>query len=63
MNIRRFTNEDAEAVSALIRKTVGISNRRDYPEDVIDALIDLETPEHVQERAGWTHFYVAQEGD
>lgn len=63
MNIRRFTNEDAEAVSALIRKTVGISNRRDYPEDVIDALIELETPEHVQERAGWTHFYVAQEGD
>ena len=63
MNIRRFTNEDAQAVSALIRKTVGISNRRDYPEDVIDALIDLETPEHVQERAGWTHFYVAQEGD
>ena len=63
MNIRRFTNEDAEAVSALIRKTVGISNRRDYPEDVIDALIELETPEHVKERAGWTHFYVAQEGD
>lgn len=63
MNIRRFTNEDAEEVSALIRKTVGISNRRDYPEDVIDALIELETPDHVQERAGWTHFYVALEGD
>ena len=63
MNIRRFTKEDAQDVSALIRKTVGISNREDYPEDVINALIDQETPEHVLERAGWTHFYVAVEGE
>ena len=55
----RLINEnDAKAVSDLIRKTISISNKKDYPEDLMDQLIAIETPEHVLERASWTHFYV-----
>ena len=60
MNIRRFNTEDAKTVSDLIRKTIKISNVKDYPADIIDILDKTETPEHVIERAGWTHFYVAE---
>ena len=58
MDIRRIREDDAKEVSDLIRRTIRISNAKDYPEDVIDSLIDWETPDHVLERAGWTHFYV-----
>ncbi|MBR4913735.1 MAG: GNAT family N-acetyltransferase [Clostridiales bacterium] len=55
----RLINEnDAKAVSDLIRKTISISNKKDYPEDLMNQLIEMETPEHVLERASWTHFYV-----
>lgn len=55
----RLINEnDAKAVSDLIRKTISISNKKDYPEELMDQLIEMETPEHVLERASWTHFYV-----
>jgi len=63
MNIRRIKNEDACKVSELIRRTIRISNTKDYPEDLMDQLIAIETPEHVLERASWTHFYVAEEGE
>ena len=58
MEIRRFKEEDAKEVSDLIRKTILISNTKDYPKDLMDALIETETPEHVLQRASWTHFYV-----
>lgn len=58
--MRSFKDSDAEAVSELIRKTINISNKKDYPEDLMDRLITSETPEHVLERASWTHFYVAE---
>ena len=58
MEIRRFKEEDAKEVSDLIRKTILISNAKDYPKDLMDALIETETPEHVLQRASWTHFYV-----
>ena len=60
VTIRRLEDKDAEAVSELIRKTISISNRKDYPEELIDQLIASESPEHVLERASWTHFYVAE---
>ena len=63
MNIRRFNAEDANAVSELIRKTIRISNVKDYPEDLMDQLIETETPDHVLQRASWTHFYVVTDGD
>ena len=59
--IRRFENRDAAEVSQLIRTTINISNRKDYPKELMDALIETETPDHVLQRAGWTHFYVVQE--
>ena len=58
MTVRRFEERDAKAVSDLIRTTVSISNKKDYPEDLMDQLIEIETPEHVLQRASWTHFYV-----
>ena len=60
ITMRLITESDAETVSTLIRKTISISNKKDYPEDLMDQLIEMETPEHVMERASWTHFYVAE---
>ena len=59
MEIRRIEPGDENWVSNLIRKTISISNIKDYPKELMDALIAVETPEHVLERASWTHFYVA----
>lgn len=59
--IRRFTEEDAKAVSALIIRTIRISNVRDYPAELMEELVKTETPDHVLQRASWTHFYVVEE--
>lgn len=61
MNIRRLREEDAVAVSELIVTTIRISNAKDYPEELMEELVKTETPEHVLQRASWTHFYVAEE--
>ena len=61
MNIRRFKEEEAKEVSDLIRNTIRISNTKDYPLELMELLIETETPEHVLERASWTHFYVAED--
>lgn len=61
MIIRRLREEDARAVSDLIVTTIRISNTKDYPMDMMEELVKTQTPEHVLERAGWTHFYVAEE--
>ena len=58
MTIRRFKESDSEAVSQLIRTPIEITNKKDYPEDLMDELIRTETPEHVLGQAGWTHMYV-----
>jgi len=60
ITIRRIEDKDAAEVSELIRTTISISNKKDYPEELMDQLISIETPEHVLERASWTHFYVAE---
>ena len=61
MTIRRFEESDAEEVSRMICTTIEISNKKDYPEDLMDELIRTETPEHVLGQSGWTHMYVAQD--
>lgn len=61
MTIRRITEADAKTVSALIIRTIRISNTRDYPAELMEELVKTETPEHVLQRASWTHFYVAEE--
>lgn len=63
MIVRKFEEKDAEAISQLIRTTIEISNRKDYPGELMDELIRSETPEHVLGRAAWTHMYVIQDGE
>lgn len=61
--IRRFQTEDAEEVAALIRKTIQITNAKDYSAESVDALVKMHTAEHILERASWTHFYVICDED
>jgi hypothetical protein len=42
MNIRRFVESDADTVSELIRATIRISNTKDSPVELMDALIETE---------------------
>ena len=63
MNIRRFKDSDAEEVSALIIKTIRISNVKDYPAVSMEEWVRIMQPQNVLERAGWTHFYVVEDGD
>ena len=59
---RRFKTADATAVSALITKTLRISNIKDYSPEYIENHCKLFTPEKVIERASWTHFYIFCDG-
>lgn len=61
MIIRKFCKADAEKVSALIIHTLQTSNSKDYSAETISALEKKMQPAGVLERAGWTHFYVAEE--
>ena len=61
MEIRRFEESDAVAVSELIRTTLRTSNAQDYPAEMIDALVTRETPEYILQRVSWTHFYVVED--
>lgn len=63
MIIRRFREDDAEKVSALIIHTLKTSNSKDYSAENISVLEKQFHPAGVSERASWTHFYVAEEGD
>ena len=55
---RRFVEADAAEVSALITKTLRITNSKDYSPEHIEKDVAQFTPEKVIERASWTHFYV-----
>ena len=61
MIIRKLREQDAKAVSDLIITTIRISNVGDYPAELMEELVKTQTPEHVLQRASWTHFYVAEE--
>ncbi|MBR2592911.1 MAG: GNAT family N-acetyltransferase [Oscillospiraceae bacterium] len=61
MEIRRFEESDAVAVSELIRTTLRTSNAQDYPAETIDSLVTRETPEYILQRVTWTHFYVVED--
>ncbi len=63
MIIRRLREQDAQAVSELIITTMRLSNVGDYPAEFMEELVKTQTPEHVLQRASWTHFYVAEEAD
>ena len=61
MNIRRFKESDAAAVSAVIIKTLRISNVKDYPAELMEEIVKSMQPQNILERAGWTHFYVVED--
>ena len=63
MEIRRFKETDAQAVSALIAKTLRTTNIRDYSREFIENEVKVLTPEYIAWRASWTHFYVVCEGE
>ena len=63
MIIRRFREDDADKVSAMILYTLKTSNSKDYNAVEISALGKQFHPDGVCERASWTHFYVAEEGE
>ena len=63
MNIRLFRNEDAEEVAALIARTLREVNIRDYSPENIEANVASHDAEAIRNRAGWTHFYVVEDGD
>lgn len=59
---QRFVETDAAEVSALITKTLRITNSKDYSPEHIEKDVAQFTPEKVIERASWTHFYVFRDG-
>jgi len=63
MEIRRFEERDAQAVSALIAKTLRTTNIQDYSSEFIENEVKVLTPEYIAWRASWTHFYVVCEGE
>lgn len=63
MNIRRFKEADAEAVSAVVIKTIRISNVKDYPAEFMEEIVKSMQPQNILERASWTHFYVVEDND
>lgn len=62
-HVRRFQPSDANEVSALIIKTLRITNSKDYSAEYIENDVKQFSPEGVIKRAGWTHFYVVCDGD
>jgi GNAT superfamily N-acetyltransferase len=58
IKVRKFETTDATEVSALIKKTLRITNSKDYSPEFIEKEMAQFTPEKVIERASWTHFYV-----
>lgn len=63
MEIRRFKDKDAEAVSALIVTTLRTTNIKDYSSEDIENDVNVFQPQNILERASWTHFYVACDND
>ena len=59
VTIRPFQTEDAADVSALIARTMRISNARDYPADRLEVLIAYFTPDRLRTLAGERHCLVA----
>ena len=63
MKIRRFNENDAAKVSAMIIQTLKTTNSKDYSEEAINTLEKQMQPPHISERAAWTHFYVVEESN
>lgn len=58
MDIRRFRESDAVAVSELIIHTLRTTNIDDYSQEYIENDVRQFLPYKVIQRAAWMHFYV-----
>jgi N-acetylglutamate synthase-like GNAT family acetyltransferase len=61
--IRRATADDAAAISALVRRTLQISNAGDYPADAIAFVVANFAPDKVAQRMTERDTFVCQIGD
>ena len=61
--IRAFAEGDEYAVAEVVKKTLRISNARDYPEEYIEESIQSHSAEAIRACAEASHFYVACAGD
>jgi GNAT superfamily N-acetyltransferase len=63
MRIRRFRKEDAGMVSRLIRKTLFVSNAKDYPRKIIDYIVKNHSPSELIEGSKKNDVFVAVQGN
>ena len=63
MEIRRFTEADAEAAAEVVAVTTEISNSRDYPPEYIEHLKQTHNAEVLKQRAAEGHMYVICDGE
>ena len=63
MEIRRFTDADAEAAAQVVSVTAAISNSRDYPPEYIAHLKETHSAEVLRQRAREGHMYVICDGE
>lgn len=61
--IRDFGTHDSEAVSALIRENLLKVNSRDYPEQIINRMVNLFSPEYIKLISAVRKMVVAVEGE
>ena len=62
VTLRRFRAGNEPAVSALICRTLAVSNSKDYPPEFIRENIRSHSPEAIAASARDAHFYVAVDG-
>ena len=59
IHIPRFEKKDAQTVADLVRKTLEISNSKDYPTEYIKENIESHSAQVIEDQANDSHFYVA----
>jgi GNAT superfamily N-acetyltransferase len=60
MTVRRFRDEDIRRVSYLIRKTLRVSNSKDYSTEEIDRLVQEFTPGQIKKLSKKREIYVVE---
>jgi putative acetyltransferase len=63
LSIRHAGADDVTAISALVQRTVRISNTRDYPAEAIDLIVANFAPDKLAKRMAERDVFVCQIGD
>lgn len=61
--VRAYQKKDAAEVAAIVRKTLVISNVPDYTLESMEDFASIHTPEYIESRSQWMHFYVVCDGE